>query len=335
MVPALPDAPLRFSTGDHAPALRLKAWNEGFGRLLARRNLLPTRSDGRFRLTMRGYRLGIGDAGRTEGSVMRIAVTSGGKALRTPQMLSDGDDNVVLHVQESGNRVVEHLGREGMAGPGAGLLTSNADASAIALIGPARFVCIALPRRPMKALVPGLEDAFLRTMPPDTGILRLLIGYLGILDDSHMLATPALRRAVAAHIQDLCALAVGASRDAAEIARGRGLAAARLRAIKEDLACNLCIANCSAAALALRHGVTPRYIHKLFEREGATLSRYVRGQRLALAHRMLTDARFADLTIAAIAYDTGFTDLSTFNRAFRRHFGATPSDVRADGLKAR
>jgi AraC-like DNA-binding protein len=59
------------------------------------------------------------------------------------------------------------------------------------------------------------------------------------------------------------------------------------------------------------------------------LSKFVLGQRLARVHRMLTDPRQADLTIGAIAYKAGFGDLSTFNREFRRHFGTTPSDVRA------
>jgi AraC-like DNA-binding protein len=36
-----------------------------------------------------------------------------------------------------------------------------------------------------------------------------------------------------------------------------------------------------------------------------------------------------ELTISEIAYRAGFNDLSTFNREFRRHFGATPSDVRS------
>ena len=34
-------------------------------------------------------------------------------------------------------------------------------------------------------------------------------------------------------------------------------------------------------------------------------------------------------TIGAIAYDSGFGDLSYFNHAFRRRYGATPSDIRA------
>ena len=120
---------------------------------------------------------------------------------------------------------------------------------------------------------------------------------------------------------------LGATRDAAEIASGRGLRAARLRAIKGDIASNLG-GDLSATALAVRQRVTPRYIHKLFESEGTTLSRFILGQRLACVHRMLTDPRCAGSTISAIVYKAGFGDLSTFNREFRRHYGKTPSEVR-------
>jgi AraC-like DNA-binding protein len=33
--------------------------------------------------------------------------------------------------------------------------------------------------------------------------------------------------------------------------------------------------------------------------------------------------------MASIAYDVGFNDLSHFNRVFRRHYHATPSEIRA------
>ena len=46
-------------------------------------------------------------------------------------------------------------------------------------------------------------------------------------------------------------------------------------------------------------------------------------------HRRLTDPRHAGSTVAAIAYASGFRDISTFNRAFRQQFGMTPSDARA------
>jgi AraC-like DNA-binding protein len=43
---------------------------------------------------------------------------------------------------------------------------------------------------------------------------------------------------------------------------------------------------------------------------------------------MLTDPRRAGEKVSAIAFAAGFHDLSHFNRAFRRRFGVTPSDVR-------
>jgi len=46
---------------------------------------------------------------------------------------------------------------------------------------------------------------------------------------------------------------------------------------------------------------------------------------------MLSDPRFLNLTITWIAFDVGFGNLSYFNRLFRRRYGATPSDVRANG----
>ncbi len=49
---------------------------------------------------------------------------------------------------------------------------------------------------------------------------------------------------------------------------------------------------------------------------------------------MLTDLRFTDRTVSSVAFEAGFGDLSYFNRAFRRLYGATPSDVRAKARAA-
>jgi AraC-like DNA-binding protein len=62
--------------------------------------------------------------------------------------------------------------------------------------------------------------------------------------------------------------------------------------------------------------------------EGTTLTDYLLAQRLARAHRMLTDPRRAAEKISTIAFDAGFGDLSYFNRVFRRQYGETPSAAR-------
>jgi AraC-like DNA-binding protein len=43
---------------------------------------------------------------------------------------------------------------------------------------------------------------------------------------------------------------------------------------------------------------------------------------------MLTNPALAGRSVASIAFDAGFGDLSYFNRTFKRCYGTTPSEVR-------
>jgi AraC-like DNA-binding protein len=206
---------------------------------------------------------------------------------------------------------------------------SNAEIGSMVLPDTAGFITFKVPVKAIAPLVPDVGALIARRVPRQSQPLRLLVRYLGALRDEGALQTAELQSLAVTHVYDLFALALGATREAAEIANGRGLRAARLRAIKTDLAANLGRAGLSINAVAARHGVTPRYVQMLFETDGTTFSQFLLGQRLALAYRMLTGPRFADRTIGSIAFDVGFNDLSYFNRMFRRRFGATPSDARA------
>ena len=177
-------------------------------------------------------------------------------------------------------------------------------------------------------LVADIDDALWRLIPRGTGALKLLVNYVGMLEDDEALATPELRRLVVAQIHDLAALAIGATRDTAAIAEGSGVRAARLRAVKSDIVANLGDCALTITAVAQRQRMTARYVHKLFESEGITYSEFVLDQRLSRVHRTLSDPRFAGRPISSIAFEAGFGDLSYFNHAFRRRYGATPSEVR-------
>lgn len=72
---------------------------------------------------------------------------------------------------------------------------------------------------------------------------------------------------------------------------------------------------------------TGRYVHKMFASVGTTFGTYVTERRLDLARADLASAGRNTL-ISAVAYKWGFNDLSTFNRAFKRRFGCTPSAAR-------
>ncbi len=173
-----------------------------------------------------------------------------------------------------------------------------------------------------------LDACLLRPVPRHSEALRLLTAYIGAMLRSEVFPTPPLLDPVVAHIHDLVSLTLGATRDAGEVARGRGVRAARRQIIENEIVNNLGSGDLSAGFVAARLGVTPRYVHLLLEETGKSFSHHVLERRLERAVALLRDPRWRHRKIAAVAAETGFADLSYFNRAFRRHFGATPSDIR-------
>ena len=242
-------------------------------------------------------------------------------------MLADGNDDVVLSVSPTAGNTVSHVGRELVSRAGEANLFSNADLTWLKTVSMPHCLGISLRRRVLRSIVPGLEDRFLRPIPSENEALQLLTKYVHLVEDQS-LATPELHHVVVSHVYDLVALALGATRDAAETANGRGVRAARLHAIKMEILNSLNRHELSLADLAARHRVTPRHVQMLFESEGTTFSRFLLDQRLARAHRMLTNPAFESRPVTAIAYEAGFADLSYFNRCFRQRYGATPRDIR-------
>jgi AraC-like DNA-binding protein len=82
--------------------------------------------------------------------------------------------------------------------------------------------------------------------------------------------------------------------------------------------------------LARRHHVSVRHAYSLFARTGTTPGAYLREQRLLAAEAMLSDPRYARLEMSDIAAATGFRYLRTFERAFQRQYGMTPSSWRCE-----
>ncbi len=78
--------------------------------------------------------------------------------------------------------------------------------------------------------------------------------------------------------------------------------------------------------LAREARLSPYHFLRMFEQAtGVTPHQYVRRLRLVDAGRRLLDG--AD-RIAAIAFDSGFGDVSNFNRVFRAEFGVSPQEFR-------
>lgn len=307
------------STNDLPARDQLAAWREDFGRKVLRLDFEP----------LQGVPLHAEMTLRTLPALDVMSVRcSPMRVRRTKELVADGDDGFCLGCASSGRAIISGRGRELTVNESETVLSSWAESVTFVHPVPLRVIGLQMSRAALTPLVRNVDDAVMRVIPSNIEALRLLTSYVNVLADSQALATPELRRLVVVHVYDLVALTIGATRDAAALAEGRGVRAARLRAIKADIAENVGHCDLSVTAVAARQRVTARYVQKLFETEGTTLSQFVLAQRLRGAHRMLTDPRRAGRTITAIAFEAGFGDLSYFNRAFRRLYAASPTDVR-------
>jgi AraC-like DNA-binding protein len=317
LVAAEDQSAFHFSTKDVAPDRRLATYRELFRESLARFDTEALAQDFSCDARFRGLPQTM--ALRIHSTPVRVTWS------RELVKNASQEDVVILAMFSGGKGNVAQRGREADVGTGNAILLSGNDPLAMLRTS---YTYFSVPKATLRPLGVDVETALMSLIPADCEALRLLCGYTELLTKGTEPMRPELARLTDTHVQDLVALAIGASRDGRELAKGRGLRAARLRAIQADILSNLGSGEVRASSLAARHGVTRRYVHKLFESEGTTLSRFVLAQRLTRIHRMLADPRYDGSTIGALAYQAGFGDLSTFNREFRRRFGSTPSDVR-------
>jgi AraC-like DNA-binding protein len=314
---------LRFSTDDFPPEKRLAAYREIYGSTIIRHDVTPIGVQPfRFEATFCNLpRLGL-----------MSSLISACRRWHGPQHLTS--DDFVLGVGLGGARcIVEQCGRDAMLGEGRAVLTNCAEPALVVLPDAARPLSIRIPRAVLAARIPGLDDRTSQTIPASAA-LKLLTSYVATIWDAGSME-PRLRDLVIAHVHDLVALVLGAEGDARELAEQHGPRAARLSAILQAIKTNSADPRLSVGAVAAALAVSPRYVHILLEETGKSFTHHVLTRRLDNAAALLRDPNWRDRRITDIATTVGFSDLSYFNRAFRRHFGATPSDIRNGGAPAR
>jgi len=82
----------------------------------------------------------------------------------------------------------------------------------------------------------------------------------------------------------------------------------------------------TAADVAQSLHMSVRTLHRNLQQEGATFSELLNILRQEQATRFLADP---DISISEVAFLLGFSELSSFYRAFKRWMGTTPADFRA------
>jgi AraC-like DNA-binding protein len=317
--------PRLFRTGAIPENQRFRAWNEVVNGWLLGVESKPA-SDAPFRgsaclRALPDLRFGHG---LLDGTLNR----------RTSAIVSQDNDDFFLFVNSGGAFAASQRGQETEIAVGGAYLMSCAEPGEYRWPEGMKLTVIRVRQEPIAALARNACDNLGRAILPDNEGLRLLIGYLRGLHDAAPFSSAEVCALVTHHVEDILALALGAMGDGRELARARGLRAARLKAVQTHIERNLGRPDLSPEFIARRFGISLRTLQRLFEEEGTSFTEYVMEKRLSRAYTALSNWRSGGAGgIADVALASGFGNISYFNRAFRARYGATPSDIRASNIQ--
>jgi AraC-like DNA-binding protein len=247
---------------------------------------------------------------------------------RTRDAVAADNDDFVLFMNLEGSFIASQSGRDINLRPGDAYVMACSEVASYDRPTNGKLLTIRLPSAPLIQAVPNIYDRTACVLPREMESLRLLAAYIQSLDNNVPLTNPQNRALVSRYTNDLVALVLGATKDATEAAEARGLAALRLRSIKAYATDNLSRPDLSIGEVAKHHRISSRQVQRLFGNEGITFSEFLLGVRLDRVRRRLTNDRYAKTSISEIAFQSGFRDLSHFNRDFRARYGMTPSELR-------
>ncbi|QWG15281.1 helix-turn-helix domain-containing protein [Bradyrhizobium sediminis] len=164
------------------------------------------------------------------------------------------------------------------------------------------------------------------TASTGSGAEALLASYIGGLAQSAATLPAASAGRAASIACDLFAIAFS-QRATADLG-AESVHDARLAAALTFIARNITDVWLDAKRVACHLGISPRSVYGLFERSGLSLAETILSQRLEACRAALIDPTYARRTIADLALDLGFNDLSRFNRHYRARYGETPRETR-------
>jgi AraC-like DNA-binding protein len=312
--------PIRVSSSPLTPGAIVRG-HEGFMKLNMQLDFANRSSSGR-KLSVVARSFGPVGVGRVDGTPSSF--------YRRPCHLADGRDLISIVISGGGRFQLDGTrGESRFSAHGAAILESRS-ASALHSLDDSTAWTICMERAPLEPLLAGIAQPLQCCLPGDNPGLRLLEAYLAALFSLQQEWDLAL---VTRHIRDLALSALGVRGEVQALVRERGVQAARQTAALAAIRARASEPGLDAAHVAMHVGLSVRYLHRLLESTGRTFAEHLLGRRLDCAAAMLRDSGSAHLKIGEIASRAGFSDISHFNRSFRRRFGDTPHGVRVRAVR--
>ena len=245
---------------------------------------------------------------------------------RTPALIAASDPQwLQVSLQVRGRCRVEQAGRSVVVGPGELVTWESSRPYTVAALTPFELLNVYCPEHLLRPHTDGLYR-LTATPLPTGGIIRGLLAEVarGLEDDTIGAGDVAVAEALLALVRGMHTGGLPSEASPAALLRAR---------IRSHIAEHAADRDLCAAAVARAHFISRSYLDRLFEDEPGTVTETIRDARLERCRRDLADPRLGDRTILDIAQSWGFTSAAHFSRAFRAHYGMSPSDARGGTVK--
>lgn len=255
---------------------------------------------------------------------------------RSRREIQSGDPECLhLHVLLRGRLRGAQRGRETVLRPGEMTIYDTSAPTVFRAGEPFDLLVLKLPRATLGADAQRISRLAAVTISGDAELPRLARRFFcrtaaGLANNS--ISSTDVERGE--HVRDLVRRLYRAVSGSGQYANGRSQAELLFQA-HAYIEANLRDPELDPARVARGCFISTRYLHRIFEQEGLTVSAWIRAARLDRCRRDLLDPALAGEPIAAIAAGWGLRSAQHFSRLFHTTYGCSPRELRRSVWRAR
>ena len=161
-----------------------------------------------------------------------------------------------------------------------------------------------------------------------SGVDHILAGMLRALAETLEDVQYAELRPVELALTEFLITSLGGEKTVFGLGGSAGARASHLHRICQSIETMLGDPELSLGRVADEHGVSTRYLQKLFAASGTSFSQYLRTRRLERCRADLASPLHNRLSISEICFRWGFNGSAHFSRVFRNEYGTSPREYR-------
>jgi AraC-like DNA-binding protein len=308
-----------FSTSDVSPREKFAFWQDSLWQLCGKLRA-ETQADGSFGAKLE-YAM-IGD--------VRIAkvTASRHRIVRTPSYIGRAsDDFLKVVLQVKGISCFEQGSRRVVLAPLEWSIYEATVPYCVSVPQDTETLIAIVPRDNIATKRIHLDDLLLRKFSGRAGMGKLARQFIVSAFDEIPVITPESEWEIAGAISNLIRFTM---LDASEIQTEVSLPQVWRDRIKSYIVSHLRDPELSIDQIAAALNCTKRYIHKVFQCEGTSVSELILRMRLARCREDLRNPARSRNSITEIAYSWGFNNPAHFSKAFRDEFQVSPSSFRME-----